>query len=59
MKSSATDKIEGNVHEAVGKVKETLGNLTNDPKLEAEGHDEHVDGTIQKKIGQIKEVFEK
>ncbi len=59
MKSSTTDKIEGNVHEAKGKVKETLGNLTNDPKLEAEGQDEHLDGQIQKKIGQIKEVFDK
>jgi len=57
MKSSATDKVEGNLHEAVGKAKETLGSLTNDPKLEAEGQSENLDGKIQKKIGQIKEVF--
>ena len=56
MKSSTTDKVEGKFHEAVGQAKETLGNLTNDPKLEAEGQDEHLDGKIQKKIGQIKEV---
>ena len=59
MKTSSTDKIEGNVHETIGKVKETLGNLTNDSKLEAEGQNENLDGKIQKKVGQIEKVLEK
>ena len=59
MTSSTTDKVEGNVHEAKGKIKETVGNLANNPKLEKEGQDEHLSGKIQKKVGQIKEVFEK
>jgi uncharacterized protein YjbJ (UPF0337 family) len=59
MTSSTTDKVEGNVHEAKGKIKETVGQLANDPKLETEGKDEHLRGKIQKKVGQIKEVLEK
>jgi uncharacterized protein YjbJ (UPF0337 family) len=59
MTSSTTDKVEGSVHEAKGKIKEKVGHLTNDPQLEAEGKDENLDGKIQKKVGQIKQVFEK
>ena len=59
MTSSTTDKVEGNVHEAKGKIKETVGQLANDPELEAEGKEENLSGKIQKKVGQIKEVFEK
>ena len=59
MTSSTTDKFEGNVHEAKGKIKETVGQLANDPELEAEGKEENLSGKIQKKVGQIKEVFEK
>ena len=59
MTSTPTDKVEGNVHEAQGKFKETIGQLANDPTLEAEGKDENLAGKIQKKVGQIKEVFEK
>jgi uncharacterized protein YjbJ (UPF0337 family) len=42
-----------------GKVKETAGKVTNDPKLTAEGQSENLAGKIQKKIGQIEQVFEK
>jgi uncharacterized protein YjbJ (UPF0337 family) len=59
MTSSTTDKIEGKLHEAKGKVKETVGQVTNNPALEAEGQDENTSGKVQKKIGQIKKVFEK
>jgi uncharacterized protein YjbJ (UPF0337 family) len=59
MTSSTTDKIEGKLHEAKGKVKETVGQATNDPALEAEGRDENTSGKVQEKIGQIKKVFEK
>ena len=59
MKTSTQDKIEGKIHEVKGKVKEKVGKVTEDPKLEAEGRDEKVGGVVQKKIGQIKKVFEK
>ena len=37
MKSSTQDQVEGKVHAAKGQVKETVGELINNPNLEAEG----------------------
>jgi len=37
MKSSIRDKAEGTFHEVKGKVKEVVGELSDDPDLEAEG----------------------
>jgi uncharacterized protein YjbJ (UPF0337 family) len=59
MKSSTKDKAEGKYHEVKGKIKEMAGELTDNPKLEAEGTSEKVAGKVQKKIGDVKEVFEK
>ena len=59
MKTSTKDQIEGKLHEAKGKIKETAGQVTKNPNLEAEGQDEGIAGTVQKKVGQIKKVFEK
>jgi uncharacterized protein YjbJ (UPF0337 family) len=59
MKSSQKDQIKGTLHELKGKLKQTAGEATNNPDLAAEGQSERLAGTIQKKIGQIKEVFEK
>jgi uncharacterized protein YjbJ (UPF0337 family) len=59
MKPSTTDQIKGNVHEVKGKVKEKAGQVTNNPKLEAEGQDEKFAGKVQKKVGQIEKVLEK
>jgi uncharacterized protein YjbJ (UPF0337 family) len=59
MTQSTQDQIEGKLHELKGQVKETAGQVTGKPELTAEGQDEHLAGTIQKKIGQIKQVFEK
>ncbi len=59
MTQSSEDQIKGKLHELKGKVKETVGQATNNPNLTAEGQDEHLAGTIQKKIGQIKKVFGK
>jgi uncharacterized protein YjbJ (UPF0337 family) len=42
-----------------GDTKEKVGQITNDPDLEAEGKAEHRAGKVEKKIGQIKKVFEK
>ena len=37
MKDSTKDKFEGTAEEIKGKVKEKVGQLTDDPELEAEG----------------------
>jgi len=59
MKDSMTDKIEGGIHEIKGKIKETVGQVTKNPDLEAEGQAENLDGKIQNKIGDVKKVFDK
>ena len=59
MNQSTTDQAQGHLHEAKGTVKEKIGQLTNDPNLEAEGTSEKVGGTVQKKVGQVEKVFEK
>jgi len=59
MKSSTKDQAEGKYHEVKGKIKEMAGDLTDNPKLEAEGTTEKIAGKVQKKIGEVKEVFEK
>ena len=59
MKPSTTDQIKGKLHEMKGKVKEKAGQVTNNPKLAAEGQDEKFAGKVQKKVGQIEKVLEK
>ena len=59
MTNSTTDKVKGAVHEAKGKIKEKVGQVTNDPDLESEGNAENLSGKVQKKVGQIKQVFNK
>jgi len=59
MKSSIRDKAEGTFHEAKGKVKEVVGDITDNPKLEAEGKAEKIAGKVQGKIGQVKKFVGK
>lgn len=59
MKPSTENEIAGKVHEEKGKIKEKVGQLTNDPDLEAEGIGEKIGGVVQKKIGQVKKVLGK
>ena len=59
MKSSTENEIAGKVHEVKGKIKEKVGQRTNDPDLEAEGIGEQIGGKVQKKIGQVKKVLGK
>ena len=59
MDNSTKDQLEGALHEAKGKAKETAGKVLNNPDLEAEGQAENMGGKLQKKIGQIEKVFEK
>lgn len=59
MKPSTENEIAGKVHQVKGKIKEKVGQLTNDPDLEAEGIGEQIGGKLQKKIGQVKRVLGK
>jgi len=59
MKQSTKDQIKGAVHELRGKAKQTMGQITKNHNLAADGDDEKLAGKIQKKVGQIEQVFEK
>ena len=59
MKPSTNDRIEGAIHEAKGKAKQMAGQAIGNPDLEAEGKVEKFGGKVQKKVGQIEQVFEK
>jgi uncharacterized protein YjbJ (UPF0337 family) len=51
MKASTQDKTEGKLHEVKGKIKQEIGRVTKDPKLEGEGKGEKIAGKVQKWIG--------
>jgi uncharacterized protein YjbJ (UPF0337 family) len=57
MKSSTKDQAEGKYHNVKGTVREMAGNISNNPKLKAEGKDEKKDGKVQEKIGQVEKVL--
>jgi len=57
MKSSMKDKVKGAFHEAKGAVKAMAGEVTDNPKLEAQGKAEKIAGKVQGKIGQVKKVL--
>lgn len=59
MKPSTTDQVKGTLREMRGKAKEKIGQLTNTPRLAAEGQDEQFIGIVQKKVALIEKVFEK
>jgi uncharacterized protein YjbJ (UPF0337 family) len=50
-----SDRIEGPLKEAGGKVKEEFGDLTDDPQTEAEGHTQQVEGKVQNEWGEAKD----
>ena len=57
MNESTKDQLQGKAHELKGAVKEAAGKVANQPELEAEGQNENLAGTIQKKIGQVEKVL--
>ena len=59
MEDSTKDKVKGNINQASGTAKKKLGQATDDPELQEEGTGEEVKGKVQKKVGDIKKVFEK
>ena len=59
MKASLNNRLKGTLHEVKGTLRETIGEVKNDPDLAADGRVEKLAGTVQKKLGQIQTVFEK
>jgi len=59
VKASTNDQIKGKLHELKVKAKQKAGQLTNNPRLTAQGQSESFAGKIQKKIGQVEKVLEK
>jgi len=57
--SGTHDQVEGKVHEVKGHLKEKIGHATNNPQLEDEGTAERISGVVEKKVGDIKKVFDK
>lgn len=57
-KSSTTDKIEGDSKIVSGSIKEGAGKVVRSPNLEAKGVAEKNEGRVQKKVGEIKKVFD-
>lgn len=53
-----SDKIEGSYDKAAGKVKEEVGEATNDRDLEAEGRAQQVEGEFEKAKGKVKDALD-
>ena len=49
------DRIQGSAEQAKGKIKETVGKLTGDAKLQGEGKADQIAGKTQNAIGGIKD----
>lgn len=50
-----TDRVEGPLKEAGGKIKEEWGDATDDASTEAEGQAEQVEGKLQNEWGETKD----
>jgi len=59
MKLSTDDKTSGKLHEVKGTIKQTVGELTNDPNLEDDGREEKIAGKIQNLAGKVEKVLGK
>jgi uncharacterized protein YjbJ (UPF0337 family) len=56
MNPSTDDKTTGKLHEVKGKVKETIGELTKNPDLEADGGAEKNAGKVQNWVGHVEKA---
>ena len=50
------DRIEGSAEQAKGKIKESVGKLTGDAKLQGEGKADQIAGKTKNAIGGIKDA---
>jgi uncharacterized protein YjbJ (UPF0337 family) len=48
------DQVEGRANEAIGKVKETVGEVVGNKKLEIKGSIQKNIGVVQSKVGDVK-----
>jgi uncharacterized protein YjbJ (UPF0337 family) len=51
------DRIKGSAQQAKGTVKEVVGKVTGDTKLESEGKGDKVAGKIQNAVGGLKDTL--
>jgi uncharacterized protein YjbJ (UPF0337 family) len=58
IRQSAKGKGEGTFRELKGKIKESVGQLTNNLNLEAKGFGEKISGKMRNKIGDLESVVE-
>jgi uncharacterized protein YjbJ (UPF0337 family) len=57
MKPSTEDKTTGKVHEIKGTIKQTVGVLTDNPNLEADGRSEKNAGKVQNIVGKVEKAL--
>lgn len=57
--SSTTDKLKGRANEVAGKVKQGVGEATDDPALKGEGKVQEAKGDLQKAVGKGKDAIKK
>ena len=50
------DRVEGVAHQAKGAIKEAVGKVTGDAKIEAEGKAEKAAGKVQNAVGGMKDT---
>ncbi|MFD5830658.1 CsbD family protein [Lentzea sp. NPDC060358] len=55
----ADDKLEAKGDQLKGKVKEGIGDATNDPGLQAEGSAEQSKGHLKEAVEKVKDAFKK
>ena len=53
------DRIEGSAKQVKGAVKETIGKVVGDAKLQAEGKADKAEGKVQNAIGGLKDAVKK
>jgi len=56
-KSGTQNKVEGTARNLAGKVEESIGKAIGNPRLEAQGKADQLEGNAQKKVGETKKLF--
>lgn len=56
---SAEDKMKAAAEKVTGHVKETVGKVTDNDKLVAEGKADQAKGTVRDTVGDVKDAFKK
>jgi uncharacterized protein YjbJ (UPF0337 family) len=51
------DRVEGMVDKAKGAIKDVVGKVTGDTKLQAEGKTDKASGTVQNAVGGVKDTL--